>query len=209
MWRTTADCHRIQKRTIEEAKLLILSASVAAGKVSEEAHPPSPRHARSAAALEAALRNWRACLEIWVEAQRAYARALAGWALRCSDRGDGDRGARSPLSPPRSSAGGGAPPALGACAQWSRLLESVGEAQVVDGLDFFAAGIASVREMEAAAEDIEGEDKGGTPATAEMARRVLCAGMSVAVSSLADFAARSAEGYQLLVAGQGLDGTGG
>ncbi|RRT34277.1 hypothetical protein B296_00054719 [Ensete ventricosum] len=36
-------------------------------------------------------------------------------------------------------------------------------------------------------------------ATAEMARRVLCAGMSVAVSSLADFAARSAEGYEVLV----------
>ncbi|KAG6488137.1 hypothetical protein ZIOFF_056895 [Zingiber officinale] len=208
MWRTTADCHQIQKRTIEEAKLLMLSAAVAAGKVTEEAHPPSPRRARSAAALEADLRNWRACLEIWVEAQRAYARALAGWALRCSDRGDGDRGcARSPLSPPRSSTGG-APPALGVCAQWSRLLESVGEAQAVDGLDFFAAGIASVREMEttaaAAEEDIEGEEDKcrRTPATSEMARRVLCAGMSVAVGSLADFAARSAEGYQVLVRGR-------
>ncbi|KAG6508263.1 hypothetical protein ZIOFF_033637 [Zingiber officinale] len=194
MWRTTADCHRIQKRTIDEAKLLILSA----GKVLDEAViPPPPRQARSAAALEAELRNWRACLEIWAEAQRAYARALARWALRCGDQFDGG-GGRSPLSPPRPSAGG-APPALAVCARWSRLLESLGVAQVVDGLDFFAAGIASVSGMEAA--DAEGDDKGGTPATAEMARRVLCAGMSVAVSSLSEFATRSANGYECLVRG--------
>ncbi|RWW66262.1 hypothetical protein BHE74_00026380 [Ensete ventricosum] len=195
MWRTTADCHRIQKRTIDEAKLLIL-ASAAAGKASEEA-APQPRNPRAVAALEAELRNWRACLEAWVAAQRAYARALAGWALRCGDPGGG--GARSPLSPPRPS--GGAPAVLGLCVQWSRLLESVGEAQVVDGLDFFAAGIGSVSGRAAAEEDGEGDDAASPAAmaTAEMARRVLCAGMSVAVSSLADFAARSAEGYEVLV----------
>ncbi|RWW14076.1 hypothetical protein GW17_00022179 [Ensete ventricosum] len=196
MWRTTADCHRIQKRTIDEAKLLIL-ASAAAGKASEEA-APQPRNPRAVAALEAELRNWRACLEAWVAAQRAYARALAGWALRCGDPGGGG-GARSPLSPPRPS--GGAPAVLGLCVQWSRLLESVGEAQVVDGLDFFAAGIGSVSGRASAEEDGEGDDAASPAAmaTAEMARRVLCAGMSVAVSSLADFAARSAEGYEVLV----------
>ncbi|WOL08545.1 hypothetical protein Cni_G17298 [Canna indica] len=200
MWRTTAECHRIQKRTIDEAKLLILS-SAATGKAPENS--PPARHPRLAIALETELRNWRACLEAWVAAQRAYARALAGWALRCSDPGGG--GARSPLSPPRSSAG--APPVMGVCAQWSRLLESVGEAQVVDGLDFFAAGIGSVSGMATAEEEGEGEDGGGAAAaavaTAEMARRVLCAGMSVAVSSLAEFAARSAEGYEILLVRRG------
>ncbi|CAL9211781.1 protein ROLLING AND ERECT LEAF 2-like [Musa acuminata AAA Group] len=196
MWRTTADCHRIQKRTIDEAKLLILASTAAAGKGSEDA-APQPRHPRAAAALEAELRNWRACLEAWVAAQRAYARALAGWALRCGDPGGG--GARSPLSPPRPS--GGAPAVLGLCVQWSRLLESVGEAQVVDGLDFFTAGIGSVSGRAAAEEEGEGDDAAAAAAmaTAEMARRVLCAGMSVAVSSLADFAARSADGYEVLV----------
>ncbi|RRT61393.1 hypothetical protein B296_00044218, partial [Ensete ventricosum] len=49
MWRTTADSHRIQKRTIDEAKLLILAsaaAAAAAGKASEEA-APQPRNPRA------------------------------------------------------------------------------------------------------------------------------------------------------------------
>ncbi|XP_038983775.1 protein ROLLING AND ERECT LEAF 2 [Phoenix dactylifera] len=210
MWRTMADCHRIQKRTIEEAKLLLLSSSssAAAAKPSEAA-----RAARSAAALEAELRNWRSCLEAWIAAQRAYARALAGWALRCD--GSGGAEARSPRGERRSSSGRG-PLAFGACVQWSRVLESVSEAQVVDGLDFFAAGMGSVsgaqrRSGEGEGEgEVEVEVEGGpwmTPEkVAEVARRVLCAGISVAVSSLTEFAVSSAEGYESLVkrCGEGM-----
>ncbi|KAG1364520.1 putative nitrate regulatory gene2 protein [Cocos nucifera] len=201
MWRTMADCHRIQKRTIEEAKLLLLSsysAAAAAAKPSEAA-----RAARSAAALEAELRNWRSCLEAWIAAQRAYARALAGWALRCD--GSGGAAAQSPRGERPSSAGG-------ACLQWSRVLESVSEAQVVDGLDLFAAGMGSVigaqRRSGEGKED--GEVDGGpwmTPEKVmEIAGRVLCAGLSVAVSSLTEFAVSSAEGYEALVKrrGEGL-----
>ncbi|XP_008798140.2 protein ROLLING AND ERECT LEAF 2 [Phoenix dactylifera] len=200
MWGTMAECHRIQKRLIDEAKLIMVSSSSsAAAKPSEAA-----RAARSAAALEAELQNWRSCLEAWIAAQRAYARALAGWVLRCDGSGSGE--CRSPLSPRRSSSGGaGAPPAFGVCVQWSRLLESLSEAQVVDRLDFFAAGMRSVsgaqRRSGEGKEEEEGE--GGpwmTPEkVAEIAGRVLCAGMSVAISSLTEFAVSSANGYEALV----------
>nr|XP_029121622.1 LOW QUALITY PROTEIN: nitrate regulatory gene2 protein-like [Elaeis guineensis] len=198
MWTRMAECHRTQKRMIDEAKHIMVSSSSSA----TAANPSeAARAARSAAVLEAELQNWRSCLEAWIAAQRAYARALAGWVLRC----DGSRSAecRSPLSPRRSSAGEGAPPAFGACVQWSRLLESVSEAQVVDGLDFFAAGMRSVSGALRRSGEAEEEGEGGpwmTPEkVAEVAGRVLCAGMSVAVSSLTEFAVRSAEGYEALV----------
>ncbi|KAG1331982.1 nitrate regulatory gene2 protein [Cocos nucifera] len=176
MWTRMAECHRTQKRMIDEAKVIMISSSSSAttAKPSEAA-----RAARSAAVLEAELQNWRSCLEAWIAAQRAYAHALAGWVLRCD--GSGGVECRSPLSPRRSSAGVGAPPAFGACVQWSRLLESVSEAQVVDGLDFFAAGMRSV--SGALRRSVEGEEEveGGpwmTPEkVAEIAGRVLCAGI--------------------------------
>ncbi|XP_029122152.1 protein ROLLING AND ERECT LEAF 2 [Elaeis guineensis] len=210
MWRTMADCHRIQKRTLDEAKLLLLSsysAAAAAAKPSE-----AVRAVRSAAAVEAELRNWRSCLEAWIAAQRAYARALAGWALRCD--GSGGVAAQSPRGE-RPSSAGGAPPAFGVCLQWLRVLESVSEAQVLDGLDFFAAGMGSVSgaqrrsgEGEEGAGEVEVE--GGpwmTPEkVVEIAGMVLCAGISVAVGSLTEFALRSVEGYEALVkrCGEGL-----
>lgn len=89
---------------------------------------------------------------------------------------------------------------------------------MAEGLDFFAAGIGSIygqmREEEAAASRAArrmsvGGDCGEMVAvelgekvvreeekTAEVAVKVLFAGMSVAVSSLTEFAVRSAEGYE-------------
>ncbi|XP_073011277.1 protein ROLLING AND ERECT LEAF 2-like [Typha latifolia] len=173
MWRTMAECHRIQKRTIDDAKTLVFSLLS-----SDAATQPVSPH--SAAALESALRGWRAALAVSLSAQRSYARALAGWARRCSGGG----GSASPV--------GGAPPAFATCAEWSRLLDSVSEARVMDGLDLFAAGIGSACGGEDPAETIAEVD-------ATMAARVMVAGMSVAVSSLAEFAANSAEGYDELV----------
>lgn len=97
-----------------------------------------------------------------------------------------------------------------------RFLDALREAPVVDGLDFFAAGVGSVfgrGEDEAKrskrfgvgfSADTEGkmalvereEDDERMEKTAELAVRVLCAGMSVAVSSLMEFAVSSADGYE-------------
>lgn len=194
MWRVMAECHRSQKRTIDEAKRML-------------AHTPPKlsgsdpiQLARTASNLESELRNWRSCFQSWISSQRSYIRALASWAIRCT----------------RSEIGDGAPRVFGICIQWSRFLDAVREAPVIEGLDFFAAGVGSVfgREEEAAkrsskrfgvgiSADHEGkmalvereEEDETSEKTAELAIRVLCAGMSVAVSSLTEFAGISAEGY--------------
>ncbi|KAM0939354.1 hypothetical protein DsansV1_C21g0169731 [Dioscorea sansibarensis] len=184
MWRSIADCHVIQKNAIEGAKTLLSSAAAAA--------PPKPldfpmtapaRPSRAAAALESELRTWRSTFESWIHAQRSYARALASWIRRCA-------GHPPPSSSPPPAATV-APPAYGLCVRWSRLLDSLSEAQVIDGLDFFAAGIASVSGG-------KGEED-AAPMTVEIAGRVLWAGMSVAVGSLTEFASGSAEGYDELI----------
>ncbi|KAJ6407976.1 hypothetical protein OIU84_011311 [Salix udensis] len=100
------------------------------------------------------------------------------------------------------------------------------ELPVLDGLDFFAAGMGSIyaqqlrddphrvpvsskrfgagfsaesgRSMELM-EVSEVEDVMSTEKMAEVAIKVLCAGMSVAMSSLTEFAIGSAEGYVELV----------
>lgn len=204
-----ADCHRIQKRAIDEAKLLLATPKLSGPP------PPLIRLAHFASNLELELRNWRSCLETWITAHRAYIRALAGWLLRCSPTSDPSivRPVRSfsSVSPPRSS--GGAPPIFDVCIQWSRLLDSVSEAQAVDGLDFFAAGIASVvgqqrehalamkRAAASGKEDFE-EDDGvvmSAEKIAEVAVKVVCAGMSVAVSLLSEFAFCSMEGCEEVV----------
>ncbi|KAG1326854.1 nitrate regulatory gene2 protein [Cocos nucifera] len=189
MWRAMAECHRIQKRTIDEAKLLLFSSSTAA----VPAGPPPPRLSRSAARLEAELRNWRSCLAAWIEAQRSYARALAGWILRCAPprRDTDDQSAQaSPLA-----GGDGAPPLYRACVGWSRMVDAVSEVGAIDGVDFFVAGVASVTDQRREGAAAEGLGM----MTAEAGTRVLCAGMSVAAGALAEFACESAEGYEALV----------
>lgn len=216
------ECHQIQKRTLDEAKLLLagtpskIAEARKQGAVSTTIGSEPHRLARSAANLEAELRNWRACFESWIVSQRSYMRALAGWLRRCirSDPGPG--------SPRRTTTG--APPIFGICTQWSRFLDGIHEAPVLEGLDFFAAGVGSLyaRQLREDSRRPPGGSKrfgggsvgnlavvevGGvaeeavpTPEKmAEVAIRVLCAGMSVAMSSLAEFAIGSAEGYANLV----------
>ncbi|MQM03603.1 hypothetical protein Taro_036393 [Colocasia esculenta] len=209
MWRTMADCHHVQKRTIDEAKLLLATTPKLLGG------PGPAGHSRPAARLEAELRHWRCCLHSWVSAQRCYARAIAGWLLRCAQLPGGhDAAAPRPLSPPRSS---GAPPVFGLCMQWSRLLDAVSEERALEGLDFFVGGVYTVagqqREVEEAARrgarvpmgleipaaEVEAGVATVTPEKAsEVAVKVLCAGMSVAVTALAEFAAGSRDGYEEL-----------
>ncbi|XP_065047001.1 protein ROLLING AND ERECT LEAF 2-like isoform X1 [Musa acuminata AAA Group] len=188
MWRTMAECHRIQKHTIDEAKLLLFSPSVAA----VSAGIPPPRPSRFAAALEAELRNWASCLATWIEAQRCYARALAGWIRRCAPP-TLDAAASTPS---RSTMG--APPAYGACVWWSRMVDSVSEAAAIDGVEMFAAGVASVAAGQRREGVAEVEEAVGGRA-AELGPKVVCAGLAVAVGAVAELAVNSAEGYDELV----------
>ncbi|XP_009613914.1 nitrate regulatory gene2 protein [Nicotiana tabacum] len=217
MWKVMAECHQMQKHTLDEAKLLLAGTpSKKSGMRKYTVMSPSEAHrlARSAANLEMELRNWRACFESWIVSQRSYLHALAGWLLRCT-RSDSDT-SKSPLSPPRST---GAPPIFSICIQWSRLLDSIREATVLEGLDFFAAGVGSLYaqqlkedsrrtpggsksfgtesfgSMEVVEAGQHDEETMTAEKMAEVAIRVLCAGMSVAVSSLTEFAVASADGY--------------
>lgn len=223
MWKVMAECHQMQKHTLDEAKLLLAGtpAKINRSRRHSGISATDPhRLTRSAANLESELRNWKACFESWIASQRSYLHALSGWLLRCM-RCEPNMSKLS-LSPRRSA---GVHPIFGICIQWARLLDAVREAPVLDGLDFFAAGMGSIyaqqlkEDRRAQAQNQSGgsqrfEDLGGsmevvemgqveevmTPEKmAEVAVRVLCAGMSVAMSSLTEFAMSSAEGYAELV----------
>uniref|UniRef100_M1A6E4 Uncharacterized protein n=1 Tax=Solanum tuberosum TaxID=4113 RepID=M1A6E4_SOLTU len=221
MWKVMTECHQMQKHTLDEAKLLLAGTpSKKSGIRKYTVMSPSEPHrlARSAANLEMELRNWRACFESWIVSQRSYLHALAGWLLRCA-RSDSDT-SKFPFSPRRST---GAPPIFSICIQWSRLLDSIQETPVLEGLDFFAAGVGSLyaqqlkedsRRTPGGSKSLGGESDGNMDIVevgqldedimtaekmAEVAIRVLCAGMSVALSSLTEFAIASADGYTDLV----------
>lgn len=217
MWKVMTECHQMQKHTLDEAKLLLAGTpSKKSGIRKYTVMSPSEPHrlARSAANLETELRNWRACFESWIVSQRSYLHALASWLLRCA-RSDSDT-SKFPFSPHSST---GAPPIFSICIQWSRLLDSIRETPVLEGLDFFAAGVGSLyaqqlkedsRRTPGGSKSLGGESVGNMEMVevgqvdeeimtaekmAEVAIRVLCAGMSVALSSLTEFTIASAEGY--------------
>nr|TKW27660.1 hypothetical protein SEVIR_3G272184v2 [Setaria viridis] len=184
MWRTMAERHKAQKRTIEDAKLLFLqhypSTATAISLGPLEAATPPP----AALALETEIQAWREALETWLSAQRAYARALAAWARRCLGV---TGGARPTLS------AAVLPPAFLVCMEWGHAMDADTEARVMDGLDFFVAGVGSV--CSGAATGMEG-----------MAGRVLCAGMAAVTGAMAEFATASADIYDAAVA-RGRRGT--
>jgi hypothetical protein len=70
--------------------------------------------------------------------------------------------------------------------EWGRAVDAATEARVIDGLDFFVAGVGSV--CSGAATGMEG-----------MAGRVLCAGMAAVTGAMAEFAAASADSYDAAV----------
>lgn len=221
MWKVMAECHHIQKCTLDDAKLLLASTPTkhkTMKSVSLSVTDPQ-RLAQSAASLETELRNWRSCFESWITSQRSYIHALTGWLLRCV-RCDPDV-SRLPFSPRRSS---GTLPIFGLCVQWSRSLDAIREMPVLEGLDFFAAGMGSLYAQQLREESRVGSRRYGSSLSdefggnmeiveigqveedvmsaekmAEVAVRVFCAGMSVAMSSLTEFSMGSAEGYAELV----------
>ncbi|KAL2340322.1 hypothetical protein Fmac_008262 [Flemingia macrophylla] len=215
MWKVMAECHQTQKRTLDEAKILLAgtaSKSHSRKQSSMSMTDPS-RLARSASNLEFELRNWRNAFESWITSQRSYIRALTGWLLRCM-RSEPDV-SKLPCSPCRSS---GTHPLFGLCVQWSRHLDAINEKAVLEGLDFFAAGMGSLyahqlredsrrnsfgsKQSNGNMEMVEVgevEEVMAPEKLAEVAIKVLCAGMSVAISSLAEFALDSTEGYNEVV----------
>ncbi|KAF8653730.1 hypothetical protein HU200_061842 [Digitaria exilis] len=176
MWHAIAERHKAQKQTIEDTKLLFLthhpSAATAISLGPLEAATPPP----AALALECEIQAWRGALETWLSAQRAYARALAAWARRCL-------GVTGTLP---AAAAAALPPAFLACMEWGRAVDAATEARVMDGLDFFVAGVGSV--CAGAATGMEG-----------MAGRVLCAGMAAVTGAMAEFAADAADSYDAAV----------
>lgn len=215
MWKVMAECHQTQKRTLDEAKLLLAGtpSKLEVRRRSSISISEPNRLARSAANLESELRNWRACFESWITSQRSYMRALTGWLLRCL-RFEPDA-SKLPFSPRRSS---GTLPIFSLCIQWSRFLDALHEVPVLDGIDFCAAGMGSLYAQQLKddnhriqigskrfsdvspgkldlVEVHQVDDVMTAEKVAEVAIKVLCAGMSVAMSSLSEFAAGSAEGY--------------
>ncbi|XP_047309200.1 nitrate regulatory gene2 protein-like [Impatiens glandulifera] len=216
MWKAMAECHQLQKRILDEAKVLL--AATGGGKQPQIIIMPSSepyKMARAASNLEVELRNWQATFKLWISSQRLYVQALNSWLHH------GRRSGLSSSSPPRPSIDL-APPIFRLCKEWSKFLNVDNrELKVIEGLDFFAAGVGSVYEhhlredsrngssrrlsggsgnmemVEAAAVGGGNDDENGMSAEKimELAMRVLCAGMSVAVSSLTEFAVSSAEGY--------------
>ncbi|KAJ0030314.1 hypothetical protein Pint_14052 [Pistacia integerrima] len=223
MWKVMAECHQSQKRTLDEAKLLLAGTPSKLHAKRHSSMPVTDPHqlARSAVNLETELKNWRACFESWITSQRSYVHAISGWLLRCV-RCDADM-SKLPFSPRCSS---GTLPIFGLCVQWSRFLDAIREMPVLDGLDFFAAGMGSLyaqqlrddshrvpvgsKRFGSGLSDESGgnmevvefgqvEDVMTTEKLAEVAIKVLCAGMSVAMTSLTEFAVGSANGYTELV----------
>ncbi|KAJ1433455.1 hypothetical protein SESBI_05989 [Sesbania bispinosa] len=211
MWKVMAECHETQKKTLDEAKILL--AGIDARKQSGMSITDPHRLARSASNLETELRNWRNTFESWITSQRSYIHALTGWLLRCV-KCEPDA-SKLVCSPRRSS---GTHPMFGLCVQWARRLDAIQETAVLDDIDFFASGIGSfytqhLREdsgqnpvgSKEANENMEMVEVGQveevmtTEKLAEVAIKVLCAGMSTSMSSMAEFAIDSAKGYNELV----------
>ncbi|CAK9325814.1 unnamed protein product [Citrullus colocynthis] len=221
MWKVMAECHQLQKRALDEAKLLLagIPSKLDARKLSSAPVIEPNWLARASANLETELRNWRSCFESWITSQRSYMHAITGWLLRCVNSDSSDT-TKPPFSPRRSNAS--ALPIFGLCIQWKRFLDDIQEKAVLDGLDFFAAGMGSLHAQQQQRDDPHRiqvgsqryEESGGNmemvefgkaeevmtaEKMAEVAIRVLCAGLSFAMSSLTEFAISSADGYSDLL----------
>ncbi|KAF8113742.1 hypothetical protein N665_0046s0088 [Sinapis alba] len=208
MWKVMAECHQIQKRTLDEAKLLLAATMLKKRQQSSLPEINTQRLARSALNLVAQLRNWRVCFQAWITSQRSYVLSLTGWLLRCFRCDPDPEKVRLSTCPHMI---------YEVCIGWSRLLNGLNEKPVVDKLDFFACGMGSIfarqlreedqsqgrdgsRSMELVeADKVVEEEMMNAEKLAEIAVKVLCHGMSVAVSSLAEFAISSADEHSKLV----------
>lgn len=209
MWRAMSECHRIQKRAIDEAKPLIFSSNAAFFTPTLDPAMPTPPHVGlAAAALEAELKTWRRAFLGWVGAQQAYASALLGWAQQCCGARQESREGKIPGWEESSRM-------FRACWRWAQGMEGVSGAQVMDGLDFFAAGMGAVcAGLAAEAEERKVEEvnnnNNNNNNMVQMVGRVVFAGLSVVVSALGEYAAESGGRYEAVLKrckeGEGSDG---
>ncbi|XP_054821087.1 protein ALTERED PHOSPHATE STARVATION RESPONSE 1-like [Prosopis cineraria] len=203
MWKVMAECHWTQKRILEEAMILLPRMQLSISS------PGPHRPARSTSSLESELKNWRARFESWIAAQRSYVHALTGWLQWCVRSN-----APVDASPRRSCSG--THPLIGLCAEWSRRLDEIHEASVLEGIDYFTAGVRSLSAQEVRENSLRngggwkksdgniGEvEAEGEVVIAEKMREdeimMICGGIAVAMSSLAEFAVDSSKVYDQLV----------
>ncbi|KAD6794899.1 hypothetical protein E3N88_05795 [Mikania micrantha] len=173
----------------------LLAGTLSKPKKYTPLHPTEPhRLAQSASNLESELQNWKSCFESWVTSQKSYIHAITGWLLRCIGSNSNNT-TKLPFSPRRSA---GAPPMFAVCIQWARLLDSQlkegGGGSGVGSSRRFGGGSSGMEVVVSGRQEEETVEKMG-----EVAIRVLCAGMSVAVSSLTEFSLCSAQGYADLI----------
>ncbi|KAL5065948.1 hypothetical protein RYX36_027685 [Vicia faba] len=205
MWKVMAECHQTQKQTMEEVNIIL--DTIAARKHSSVSITDPLKLALSASILETELRNWRNTFESWITSQRSYIHAITGWLLRCM-RCEPD--ASKLISSPRRSSC--THPLFGLCVQWSRRLDTIQETAVLEGLDFFAAGLGSFYAQQLKEDSAQNAVVGSNgnmeivevvkvekQEVVEVAVKVLCGGMSSAMSSMAAFAIDYAKGYNDLV----------
>ncbi|CAL1358485.1 unnamed protein product [Linum trigynum] len=222
MWKVMAECHHSQKQTLDTAKLLVASApsKLEARRRASISMTDPQRLSRSAAAMETELRNWRSSFQTWIASQRSYIQSLAGWLLRCV-RLDPAEISKLPFSPRRSSSTASFP-LFGLCIGWSKFLDAVQEKAVLDGMETAADWMGSIRDQQVLRDDSTSSPVGSrrynnnnggmemvevgkeveevmtVEKMAEIGMRVLCAGMSVTISSLTEFGNGAAEGYAQL-----------
>ncbi|XP_058728891.1 protein ROLLING AND ERECT LEAF 2-like [Vicia villosa] len=205
MWKVMAECHQTQKQTMEEVNIIL--DGIAARKHSSMSITDPLKLALSASILETELRNWRNTFESWISSQRSYIHAITGWLLRCM-RCEPD--ASKLISSPRRSSC--SHPLFGLCVQWSRRLDAIQETAVLEGLDLFAAGLGSFYSQQLKEDSAQNVIVGSNgnmeivevgkkekEEVVEVAVKVLCGGMSSAMSSMAEFAIDYAKGYNDLV----------
>ncbi|KAL3830121.1 hypothetical protein ACJIZ3_018923 [Penstemon smallii] len=195
MWNAMAECHQFQKRTLDEAKILLARTTSSKHSSTNKNTIVSPSEPHK---LVTELKNWQSCFDSWILSQRSYVRALKGW-LSCCTHSNSDS-SKSPFTPLRSER---APSVFNFCIQWVSFLDDISEVHVLNGLDFFATGIESLyaRKLKEDSRTHSGDlVVGDKEVEDEMDDvRVLCAGMSVAVTSLTEFAVSSSEGYANLI----------
>ncbi|KAK4257719.1 hypothetical protein QN277_007274 [Acacia crassicarpa] len=182
MWKVMAECHWAQGRILEEAMTLLPR------KQPSISSPFPHRPARLSSYFETELKNWQARFQSWIASLRSYVQALTGWLHSCV-RSD----ATDDASPGRSC--DETHPVIGLCVEWSRQLDAIHEASVVEGIDYFTASVRALCAKEGGG--------GGESVVAERMVEdeimIICNGMAVAMSSLAEFASDSSKGYDELV----------
>ncbi|CAH8305177.1 unnamed protein product [Eruca vesicaria subsp. sativa] len=172
MWQVMAESHQIQRRTLDEAKMLLAGTPVSKHHKKRQQPPIMPESnnsqilAQCALNIEARLQNWRAYFEFWITSKRSYMTALSGWLLRCL-RYDPDT--EKVKEDPNWSGSG------------SRRYSGP------ESLDLVLA------------DRVEEDVVMTVEKLAEVAVKVLCHGMYVAVSSLAEFSINSADEHSKLV----------